>query len=748
MKIDEMKKYTMFLMGRTYIDIESQIAKKWESHDFADEACKQIATLESPDREVYQFILGVTLGNWNNCSKALEFIEGNLQTINKYQQMALNRMRAMIHIAKGESIEAVEILEKVYSDIPARYSWLKRTVTVDIRNITGQYLQSDKPELIEKYKNWQNLLLKLTDYNPLIDSNDSKSLNTVIDEFFEAGTKLESTVRFGSSIRQVLDYQFRNLFFCTRLGYYTGTRIAKRNIGLILYQWANIHNDSFLYSSALYEFIENGNEAEVEKIFSKHSDVLVGNRSTAILLFGKIRTLSDIPLLQGPALIVAERIYDFLGDDDCEVIDGLLIDFLKKESKDNHSLEMKRLAMKAFNPQSRRIAPVWFLKFAQDKLNKNDEHWWFYLDLFRTLGEIDASQCDKQAIDALVKAILSYFQKKQTFEDLDGLHVLHNLARYSTSGYQLVDNSLFEKYGSKDSAFNKCPLYFTALDHPELLDSYQLYIKEAIRELKDEAKRMGRPNTIAIGTYVTGSIVRNIVQRHFSQLSSTGLFEELADASLNYCLNPNLAASRKRSVLKLIKILVGKMNAPKFWNEKLQNIRDKFNDFSTAIGDRLLADENTTLGALAGSTYLNMGGDLSPSLWNHILRDKVASYENRIDCVDAMSEIAERETPYTTLCFYVLSELIYDEFHMVSREALIRIASLKEFPKDVVPMLCQNIFKASYSGNISIRIAATYCIKKIYDRIGNDHWYDQLQMRLEELGKDDCRPVRKQVIMK
>src|SRR5664280_2580654 len=91
--------------------------------------------------------------------------------------MALNRMRAMIHIAKGESIEAVEILEKVYSDIPARYSWLKRTVTVDIRNITGQYLQSDKPELIEKYKNWQNLLLKLTDYNPLIDSNDSKSLN-------------------------------------------------------------------------------------------------------------------------------------------------------------------------------------------------------------------------------------------------------------------------------------------------------------------------------------------------------------------------------------------------------------------------------------------------------------------------------------------------------------------------------------------------------------------------------------------
>src|SRR5664280_975423 len=202
MKIDEMKKYTMFLMGRTYIDIESQIAKKWESHDFADEACKQIATLESPDREVYQFILGVTLGNWNNCSKALEFIEGNLQTINKYQQMALNRMRAMIHIAKGESIEAVEILEKVYSDIPARYSWLKRTVTVDIRNITGQYLQSDKPELIEKYKNWQNLLLKLTDYNPLIDSNDSKSLNTVIDEFFEAGTKLESTVRFGSSIRQ------------------------------------------------------------------------------------------------------------------------------------------------------------------------------------------------------------------------------------------------------------------------------------------------------------------------------------------------------------------------------------------------------------------------------------------------------------------------------------------------------------------------------------------------------------------
>lgn len=746
MKIDEMKKYTMFLMGRTYIDIESKIAKKWESHDFADEACKQILTLESPDKEVYQFILGVTLGNWNNCTKALEFIEGNSQTINNYQQMALKRMRAMIHIAKGESIEALEILENVYSDIPARYSWLKRTVAVDIRNITGQYLESDKPELLEKYKNWQSILLKLPDYNPLIDGNDSDSLNTVIGEFFDAGTTLESTVRFSSSIRQVLDYQFRNLFLCSRLGYYTGTRIAKRNIGLILYQWAKIHDDSFLFTSALYEFVENGNKAEVGKIFSKHSDVLVGNRSTAVLLFGKIRTLSDIPLLQGPKLIVAERIYDFLSDDDCEVIDKLLMDFLNNEPKNNHSLEMKRLAMKPFNPQSRRIAPVWFLQFAKDKLKKDDEHWWFYLDLFRILGEIDVSQCDKQEIDELLKTILNYLQLKQTFEDLDGLHVLHNLARYSTSGYTLVDNYLFEKYGSKESAFNKHPLYFSALDHPELLDSYQTYIQEAIREFSADAKRVERPKSIAMGSDVTGSVIRNIIKKHFSQLNSTGIFEKLADASLNYCLNPNVVASRKRSVLNLIKVLAAKMNTPKFWNAKLQCIRDRFNDFSTAIGDRLLAGEHTTLGALAGSTYLNIGGDLSPSLWNHIWRDKVGSFENRIDCVEAMSEIANRETQYSTICFYVLSELIDDKFDRVSYKALISIAGLLKFPKDVVPMLCQNIFKASYSGNVSIRIAATYCIKKIFNRIGNDYWYDQLQTRLKELERDDCRPVRKQAI--
>jgi len=746
MKIDEIKKYTMFLMGKTYIDIETKIAKKWESHDFADEACKQIATLKSPDREVYQFILGVTLGNWDNCAKALEFIEGNSTTINKYQQMALKRMRAMIHIAKGESIEALEILENVYSDIPARYSWLKRTVAVDIRNITIQYFKSDEPKLVEKYKNWQKLLLRLNDYNPLLDSNDRNSLNTVIGEFFEAGTKLESTVRFSSSIRQVLDYQFKNLFLSIRLGYYTGTRIAKRNIGLILYQWANIHDDSFLYSSALYEFIENGNKAEVEKIFGKHSDVLVGNRTTAVLLFGKISTLSNITLLQGPGLVVAERIYDFLDDDDCDVIDGLLINFLMKESKDDHSLEMKRLAMKAFNPQSRRIAPIWFLKFAQDKLKKNDEHWWFYNDLFRVLGEIDASQCNKQEIDALVKTILNYFQLRQTFEDLDVLRVLHNLARHSTHGYELLNNSIFEKYGSKESAFTKYPLYFTSLDHPELLDAYQAYIQDIIREFKGDAKSIERPKSIAMGAYLPGSVLRNIIKRHFSQLSSTGLIEELADASIHYCLNPNIVVTRKRSVLKLIKILIAKMNEPEFWNEKLQDIRDRFNDFSTAIGDRLLSDEYNTLGALAGSTYLNMGGDLSPSLWNHIWRDKVGSFENRIDCVEAMSEIANRETQYSTICFYVLSELIDDKFDQVSYEALISIAGLLKFPKDVVPMLCQNIFKASYSGNVSIRIAATYCIKKIFNRIGNDYWYDQLQTRLKELERDDCRPVRKQAI--
>jgi hypothetical protein len=112
-----------------------------------------------------------------------------------------------------------------------------------------------------------------------------------------------------------------------------------------------------------------------------------------------------------------------------------------------------------------------------------------------------------------------------------------------------------------------------------------------------------------------------------------------------------------------------------------------------------------------------------------------------------MSEIAERKTQYTTLCFYVLSELVDDKFYQVSHAALIRIARLKAFPEDVVPMLCQNIFKASYSGTVSKRIAATHCIKKIYDRIGNDYWHDQLRTRLGELEKDDCRPVRKQALM-
>ena len=749
MKIDEMKKYSMFLMGRTYIDIEKLIAKKWESHDFADQAYKQIAILESPDREVYQFILGVTLGNWGNCSKALEFIEGNSQGFNRYQQIALKRMRAMIHIAEGESIEAVKILENAYRDIPSTHSWLKRTVAVDIRNITSQYLMSNGPELSERHKKWQRLLLKLIDYNPLLDGNDSNSLNSVIGEFFEAGTTLESTVRFSSSIREALEFQFRNLFLSARLGYSTGTRVAKHNIGLILYQWANIHDDSFLYSSSLYEFIENRNESEIKKIFSNHSDILIGNSSNAILLFDKIRGLS-VASFQGTKLIVAERIYDFLGDEDCKVIDGLLIDTLRNEHIDYHTLEMKRLAMKAFIPQSRRIAPDWFLEFAEDKLKKNDEHWWFYLDLFGTLGSIDASKCDEKTIIELVKTILDYFRSRQTLEEIDGLHVLYNLARYTMGGYALVDNFLFEKYGSKESAFKKYPLYFTAFNHPELLDAYQVYIQNAIREFKDDARRTERPKSISVMAYVTSDVIKNIIREHFFQLSRTGLLRELSDASIDYCLNPHVEATKKRGVLRLIKILAERIDAPEFWEEKLQDIRDRFSDFSTAINDRMLAAglQPITLGALAGSTYLKMGGELSPSLWNHIWRDKVASYDNRIDCIEAMSEIAEKNTQYSTLCFYVLSELVNDEFFLVSRKALFRIAGLSEFPENIVPMLCQSIFKASNSGNVIIRIAATYSIKTICDRIEDHYWHDQLETRLKELEKDDCRPVRQQAAIK
>lgn len=748
MKIDAMKQYSMSLMGRSCSAIDELISKKWEAHDFVDQAYEQIETLGSPDKEVYQFILGVSLGNWNHCSKAIEVIETkSSQNLNKYQQIALMRMKAMVHIAKGESIEAVKILESAYREIPSTYAWLKRTLAVDIRNVTLQHFWSENQWLIEKGKKWQNILLKLPNFYPLLDRNDSDSLNIVLGEFFEAGTKFESTVRFSNSIREALESQFKNFILSARLGYYTGTNAAKRNIGLILYQWASIHDDSFLYSMSLYEFIENGNESEVQKFFSKHSDILVGNRASAVLLFDKMNSLSNIPLLQGIKLIIAERIYDFLKDDDCEVIDQFLINSLKQEGKDHHRLAMKRLAMKAFIPQSRRVAPVWFLEFAEKKLKKNDEHWWFYLDLFKTLGSIDVSNCDKQTIAVLVKGVLNYFHLNQTFEDMHGIQVLHNLTQHLTEGHALVKTFLIEKYGSKESAFKKHPLYFTTLDHSELLDAYQEYIQSAIREFKDGTKLVDRPKSISMGDYVVSAVLWNIVKKHSSQLNKTNVFHELADASLNYCLNPHVEATKKRSVLRLIKVLIEKADTFEYFNAKLRTVRDTFNDFSTAIDDSLGSGGYTTLGALAGSTYLKMGGDLSPSLWNHIWRDKGASYNNRIDFVEAMAEIAGQNTPYSMLCFYALSELVHDKFFPVSSKALVEIADLNEFPESITPMLCQSIFKASHSGNVGIRIRATYSIKKIYKKIENQYWHNQLETRLKELEEDDCRPVRRQVAM-
>jgi hypothetical protein len=749
MKNSETKEYSKFLMGQTHIEIEHLIAKKWESRDFEDQAYKQIAILESPDREVYEFILGATLSNWNKCLQALELMEGNSDCLNRYQRVALKRMRAMIHIAKSENMEAVRILENAYKDIPGTYKWLKRTIAVDIRNITLQQIMSNTPELTEKSTKWQRILLKFTDYNPLLDSNDSNSLMTVIGEFFEAGTKLESTTRFSNSIREVLQLQFRNLFISIRLGYNTGASMAKRNIGLILYQWANIHDDPFLFSSSLYEFLENGNKGEIEKIFNKHSDVLVGNRSNAILLFDKIRRLSKIPMLQGAELIVAEHIYDFLGEDDCEVIDELLSKILEEEPKDHHTLELKRLALKVFKPQSKRVPPDWFLKFAKDKLNKNDEHWWFYLDLFRSLGSIDVSKCDAKTVLELLETILDYFRSGQGLEEFNGISVLYNLAKLSTERRSLVDNFLFKKYGSKEFAFKKYPLYFTALDHHELLDEYQKYIDDAIQELKDGAKQTEQPRSIGIGTYVTAGVLHNIVLRYFPKLKET-LVKELSDASIDYCLNPYIVATKKRSVLNLIKLLAEKIDSPQFWNEKLKDIKNKFNDFSTVINDSSLLSglKSTTLGALAGSTYLKIGGDLSPSLWNHIWRDKIASYNNRIDCVEAMSEIAKRNIEHSLLCFFVLSELVNDESFEVSYKALGTIGNFNEFPENIVPMLCQSIFKASYSGNVSVKIAATYCIKEISEKIKNHYWHNQLETRLKELEQDDCRPVRLQTKMK
>jgi hypothetical protein len=446
--------------------------------------------------------------------------------------------------------------------------------------------------------------------------------------------------------------------------------------------------------------------------------------------------------------MTAERIYDFLGNDECEVIDKLLINTLSGEYQDLHSLEMKRLAMKVFVPQSNRISPAWFVEFSQNKLKKNDEHWWFYLDLFRTLGSIDASKCNKEIILELVKTILNYFRSNQTLEETDGLRVLYNLVRYSEGGFTLVDDFLFEKYGSRESAFNKYPLYFTAYDHPVLLDEYHKYIHSAIQEFKNSLKQTEQRKVISISSYTIGDVLQNIIRQHFSEISETCRME-LADASVNYCLNPYLEATKKRSVLNLIKIIAEKTGIPEFWKKQLQDMRDRFDVFSKATDDRVLAAgiASKTLGALAGSTYIAMGGNLSPSLWNHIWRDKVASYDNRIDCVEAMSEIAEIKTKYSLMCFFVLSELVNDEFFMVSHKALFKTASLSEFPEDIVPMLCQSIFNASYSGDIRIRIAATYSIKKISNRIENHFWHDQLETRLKELEKDDCRPVSQQALI-
>jgi hypothetical protein len=334
-------------------------------------------------------------------------------------------------------------------------------------------------------------------------------------------------------------------------------------------------------------------------------------------------------------------------------------------------------------------------------------------------------------------------------EDFDGIRVLFNLAAYSTEGYTIVDDFLSEKYGSKESAFKKYPLYFTYLNHPEMLNIYQDYIRGAIKEFDKESRQAGPSKSVSIVGYNTGDVIQNIVKKHFPQVGDSALFDELVNVSINACLNPNIGATKKRSIFELIKILEEKMGASKLFKERLSDIRDRFNDFATAIEDRNLAARlrPTILGALAGSTYLKMGGDLSPSLWNHIWRDKSMYYDNRIDCVEAMSEIAEKDTQYSMLSFYVLSEFINDEFFPVSRKALISIAGVKGFPKNIIPMLCQSIFKASYSGNISVRIAATYCIKKICEIIENAYWRNQLGIRLKELESDDCRPVRLQAVM-
>jgi len=743
------EKYDKFLIADYHPEIEEMISKRWiYPHQF-DKAKEEIEKLDSPSREVYFFIYYILQGNWEEALPFLEELESNYDQFDKYHKISLERMRSIVHFAKWEVKEVIEILKNAYDNVHYQYSWLRRTIAVDIRNIAMSTAMKDSQQpMYEKGSKWQDTLLKLVDYNPVNDRNDGYTLDKILEETFEAGITQETTQRFSSKLENALQSQYANLCSSVRMGYFTGFSIAKRQIGLILFHFANLYNDDALLNCSLYELIENGNKSEVEKILKKLFGRVIKNRANAEYLFYGINDLPTFPIYTETRLLLMRFIYDYLDDKDCENIDNEVRATLLQETKNGYILECKRLALKIFPLQSTRIAPNWLLKFANMKIVERKEHGWFFHDIFEILNSINAKECDASLATNLISSILQDYQNENSFKNMRPFAAIHNLLKGTGIDPSFVDEVLFKKNESRVEAFKSHKLYFTTLNHKNTLDLYEKQIEETISEYENDAKIIERPSTWGIGAYTSGDVINNIILNYYEEIKKPELWERLANATISFCLCPHITKHRKRSALNTIIQLANKLDNS-IWKKHIKNIKLKFPDFAKAINAIVLSpSQDVILGALAGNAFLKMGGELSAPLWNYIWGDKTAYIDERIDCIYSMAEIAEHFEEYSTLAFYALAELTDDDDIFVARRTIARISKINLFPQNITPMICQCITTASYSGNEYIREASAYTMKAIIDRIPNDYWKEKLTNRLVELKEDDSRFVRQQALMK
>ena len=744
--MDLNKKYSHLYIGDSADEIEDMISNRWRSDSSIEKALEKVELLTGPDKIIYKFLIAIIQGKWVQGSEILIGLEEYVSGFTKYQKISYQRMKAMASVARSDISGTIEILEQCYDEVPQQMPWLRRTIAVDLRNGLLNNLILEKNDFYNaKHNHWQKILSQHRDQNPLADKNDSSSLKSLLREYLETSTKDETVSRISNNLSDAIKAQYKNLIFSARIGYYTGFFNAKHNIGLILYQWANVLNDSYLHMNSLIEFIENANKKDIENYFTKHSDLLVGNRSNAIYLFEKVQSLDETQFFDEIRLIVFRHIYDYLEDIDCENIDKFIKKILEMPSLNHHCSEMKILALKILPFQSYRISPNWFIDFALKKIKKNDENFSFNSELIGCLSSLNVEKCEKEKISDLTNEVLeNYYAKRQLTNDASNVfNITYNFIEHSKLEAPDIDKIIVDNSNSKKEAFEKNLFYFSRLKHDDFSDNYKEYIESCIDKFIEGSKLKEIQKSYSIGGNQLFINVLNIVINNYETINEHKLIKNLTTAVFEYCLCPYISEDKKRFSFFILLELLNKTERLNTLNVYQQEVKNKFEDFASAVDLRIFQGrKKTILGALAGNVYLSMGGLLTPSLWNHIINDRNKTYKHKKDCVDAIIKIINRTTEYSTVAFYVLSDLINDSSHRVACHALTEMVAIKELPNNVLPMICQSISTQSKSGLIIVRRAAVYCIKKLLNKINNEYWSKNLNARYEEMLADDSRLVR------